>query len=174
MGAATVQARIATSTGPTYSNAEGGAVFNLADSLTDNTTPISIPTSTGTVYSWIKSFVLYVTATGTTSINNRTIKMGSSATTGLFLFFKDVAVASYAQAASGNRPSPSGSNGATPSGYTAMTTSAQQWDNTTVATSGTGANGDLVVCTMGVDNTYAGGPGNAISLPNIVLSYDEF
>lgn len=174
MGAATVQARIGTGSSITYANAEGGAVFNLADSLTDNTTPISIPTATGTVFSWIKNFVLYVTGTGTTSINNRTIKMGSSPSTGLALFFKDVAVASYAQAASGNRPSSSGSNGATPAGYTAMTTSAQQWDNTTVATSSTGANGDLVVCVLAVDNLYTGGPGNAIALPNIVASYDEF
>lgn len=174
MGAATIQAQIATGASPSYANAEGGAVFNLADSLTDTTTPITIPSTTGTVYSWIKSFVLDVTATGTTTINNRTVKMGSSPTTGLFLFFKDVAVASYAQAASGNRPSSSGSNGATPAGYTAMTTSAQQWDNTSVATSSTGPNGDLVVCVMGVDATYTGGPGTGISLPDIVLGYDEF
>lgn len=174
MGAATVQARIGTGSSITYASAEGGASFNLADSLTDTTTPIAIPTAAGTNYSWIKNFVLYVTATGTTSINNRRVAMATSASTGLFLYFKDVAVASYAQAASGNRPGSSGSNGATPAGYTAMTTSNQVWDNTTVATSGTGANGDLVVCVMGVDNTYVGAPGTAITLPAINLVYDEF
>lgn len=173
MGAAVVQARIATGPSITYANAEGGAVFNLADSLTDTTTPVSIPTATGTVFSWIKNFVLYVTSTGTTAITNRTIKMSTSATSGLALFFKDVAVASYAQAASGNRPSSSGSNGATPAGYTAMTTSAQQYDNASASTGSTGANGDLAVCVLGVDNGYSGGPGSAISLPNIVFGYDE-
>jgi hypothetical protein len=155
-----------------WASAEGGCKFNLADSLT-NTTPVAIPTATGTNFSWIKNLVLAVTVAGTTTMSNRTVKMGSSPTTGLALFFKDVAVGSYAQAASGNRPASSGSNGATPAGYTAMTTTAQQYDNTSVATSGTGPNGDMCVCVMSVDFTYAGGAGNAISLPNIVLSYDE-
>lgn len=173
MGAATVQGRIATGSSATYASAEGGATFNKADSLTDTTTPISVPTATGTNYSWIKSFVLYVTATGTTTMSNRKIYSSAALTTGLFLFFKDVAVASYAQAASGNKPADSGSNGATPSGYTLMSTSAQLWDNTSVATSSTGACGDLVVCCMGVDHTYTGGPGTAISLNNILMQYDE-
>lgn len=172
MGAATVQGRLGTGSSVSWANAEGGIVFNLEDTIT-GTTPIPIPTATGTNFSWIKNLVLYVTATGTTAITNRTVNMGSSPTSGLKLHFKDVAVASYAQAASGNRPTASGSNGATPAGYTAMTTSAQQYDNTSVATSSTGANGDMAVCVMGVDNTFAGGPGSATALPNIVLSYDE-
>lgn len=172
MSAATVQAQIATGASPSWANAEGGVKFNLADSAT-STTPVAIPTATGTNFSWIKNLALSVTAAGTTAITNRTVKMSGSPTTGLALFFKDVAVASYAQAASGNRPTASGSNGATPSGYTAMTTSAQQYDNTSHATSATGPNGDICVCVMGVDNTYAGGAGNAISLPDITLQYDE-
>ncbi len=172
MGAATCQAQIGTGSSVSWANVETGVTFNLADSAT-STTPVSVPTSTGTVFSWIKNFSIAVTGTGTTAMTNRTVKMGSSPSTGLALFFKDVAVASYAQAASGNRPSSSGSNGATPTGYTAMTTSAQQWDNTSHATSSTGPNGDMCVCVFGVDNTYAGGAGSAIALPNIVLSYDE-
>lgn len=172
MGAATCQAQIGTGASVSWANVETGCTFNLADSATA-TTAISVPTSTGTVFSWIKNFAIAVTVTGTTSMTNRTIKMGSSPSTGLALFWKDVAQASYAQAASGNRPSSSGSNGATPTGYTAMTTSAQQWDNTSHATSATGPNGDMVVCVLGVDATYSGGAGSAIALPNIVLSYDE-
>jgi hypothetical protein len=173
MGAATVQAQIGTGGSISLANAEGGITFQLADSATATTPPVSVPTATGTNYSWIKNLVLAVTGTGTTNITNRTIAMGSSPTTGLKLHFKDVAVASYAQAASGNRPTASGSNGATPAGYTAMTTSAQQYDNTSVATSGTGANGDLAVCVAGIDNSYVGGAGSAISLPTINLAYDE-
>ena len=172
MGAATVQGQAGTGASVTWANAEGGVTFNLADSIT-STTPISIPTSTGTNFSWIKNLVLAVTGTGTTTMSNRNIYMSTSASTGLALFWKAVAVASYAQAASGNRPTASGSNGATPAGYTAMTTSAVQYDNTSVATSGTGPNGSMAVCVIGVDNTYVGGAGSAISLPSIKLQYDE-
>lgn len=173
MGAATVQGQAGTGSSVSWANAEGGCTFNLSDNITTTTTPISIPTATGTVFSWIKNLVLAVTGTGTTTITNRTIKMSTSATTGLALFYKAVAVGSYAQAASGNRPSSSGSNGATPAGYTAMTTSAVQYDNTSVATSSTGPNGSMAVCVTSVDFTYAGGPGTAIALPSIVLGYDE-
>lgn len=172
MGAATCQAQAGTGSSVSWANAEGGVTFNLADSIT-STTPISIPTTTGTNFSWIKNLAIAVTVTGTTNMSNRTVKMGSSPATGLALWWKDVAQASYAQAASGNRPASSGSNGATPTGYTSMTTSTQQWDNTSHATSSTGPNGDMVVCVLGVDNTYTGGAGSAASLPNIVLQYDE-
>ncbi len=173
MGAATCQGQAGTGSSVSWANAEGGVTFNLADSITSTTTPIAVPTATGTNFSWIKNLVIAVTVTGTTAITNRTIKMGSSPSTGLALFWKDVAVASYAQAASGNRPSASGSNGATPAGYTAMTTSAVQYDNTSHATSGSGPNGDIAVCVIGVDFSYTGGAGTAIALPSIILSYDE-
>ncbi len=172
MGAATCQGQEGTGASVSWANAEGGISFNLADSIT-STTPVAIPTTTGTNFSWLKNLAVAVTVTGTTTITNRTIKMSTTTTTGLALFWKDVAVASYAQAASGNRPTASGSNGATPSGYTAMTTSTQQWDNTGHVTSASGPNGDMVVVVLGVDNTYVSGAGSAIALPNIVLSYDE-
>lgn len=173
MSAATVQAQLGTGASVSWANAETGFTFNLSDLQTDVTTPIAIPTTTGTVFSWIKNLVLSVTVAGTTAITNRTIKQSGSPSTGLALFWKDVAVASYAQAASGNRPTASGSNGATPAGYTAMTGSAVQYDNTSHATSGTGPNGDMAVVVLAVDNGYVGGPGSAIALPNILLSYDE-
>lgn len=169
---ATVQGQAGTGGSVAWANAEGGVTFNLADNIT-STTPIAVPTATGTVFSWIKNLALAVTGTGSTHITNRNIYMGSSPSTGLQLFWKDVAQASYAQAASGNRPTSSGSNGATPAGYTLMTTSPAQWDNTSVSTGSTGPNGDMVVAVLGVDHTYVGGAGTAIALPNIVLQYDE-
>jgi hypothetical protein len=172
LSAATVQAQAGTGASVAWANAEGGCTFNLADSIT-STTPVAIPTATGTNFSWIKNLVIAVTVAGTTTLSNRTVKMGSSPTTGLALFWKAVAVASYAQAASGNRPASSGSNGATPAGYTAMTTSAVQYDGASVASSGTGPNGSMCVVVMSVDFTYVSGAGSAIALPNVVLSYDE-
>ena len=173
MGAATAQGQAGTGGSVSWANAEGGVTFNLADSITSTTTPIAIPTATGTNFSWLKNLVIAVTVTGTTSFTNRTIKMSTTTSTGLAMWYKAVAVASYAQAASGNRPTASGSNGATPAGYTSMTTSAVQYDNTSVASSGSGPNGSMAVCVIGVDNLYVGGAGTAIALPSIVLSYDE-
>ena len=172
MGVATCQGDIGTGASVAWATAETGATMNLADSLT-STTPISIPTSTGTNFSWIKNFVLYVTATGTTTISNRNIYMSTSPATGLQLFWKAVAVASYVQAATGNRPAASGSNGATPADYTLMTTSPVQYDNTGVSSGSTGPNGSMAVCVMGVDNSYVGLPGSAIVLPSFKIQYDE-
>lgn len=169
---ATVQAQIGTGATVSWASAEGGIKYNLEDTAT-GVTPVPIPTATGTNFSWIKNLVLSVTATSTTSISNRKISQSGAASTGLALYWKDVAVASYAQAASGNRPTSSGSNGATPAGYTAMTTTATQYDNTSHATSSSGPNGDMAVVVMGVDNSFTGGPGSATSLPNIIITYDE-
>lgn len=173
MGACTMQGQIGTGATVSWANAEGGITWDLADSATDTTTPIAVPTTTGTVFSWIKNLVLYVTATGTTTISNRRVSMSGAASTGLALFWEAVTVGSYAQAASGNRPTASGSNGATPSGFTAMTTTATVYDSASVASSSTGTNGKMAVCVFGVDNTYTGGPGTAIAVPSIILTYDE-
>lgn len=173
MGAATCQAQIGTGASVSWANAETGIVFDLADSQTDTTTPIPVPTSAGTVFSYIKNLVLAVTVGGTTNISNRNIYQSGTPSTGLALFWQAVAVASYAQASSGNRPASSGSNGATPTSYTAMTNSAAVYDSASVASSGTGPNGKMAVVVLGVDHTYVGGAGTAIALPNILLQYDE-
>ena len=172
MGASTCQGQGGTGASVSWANAETGACLNRADSIAA-TTPIPVPTTTGTNFSWIKNLVLAVTVTGTTAITNRRVSLASAAPTGIQLFWKDVAVASYVQAASGNQPTASGSNGATPAGYTLMSTTPTVWDNTSHVTSGSGPNGDMVVCVEGVDNTYTGGGGAAITLPNLTLTYDE-
>ena len=166
-----------TFTGGSYAGvtAEGGIKFNLDDTLT-GATPIPIPTATGTNFSWIKNLALDVTTAGTTSISNRRIYLGSSPSTGLNVFYKSVVTGSYAQAASGNKPTDSGSNGATPAGYTVMATSlggASNYDASSVATSTLGVNGSLAVCVCSVDFTFAGGPGSATALPDIKLTFDE-
>src|SRR5260221_3116261 len=136
-------------------------------------TQTPVPRGRGTNFCGKKTLVLAVTSPGKTKIPNRRISMSVTPPTGIQLFWKAVAVASYAQAASGNKPTDSGSNGATPAGYTLMTTSLALYDNTSVATSATGPNGSMVVVVCGIDRTYVGGAGNAIMLPNPIISYDE-
>lgn len=171
--AATVQAQYfgASATLPAGVTAETGIKFNREDTQTGTTGTIPIPTATGTNYSWYKQLALAVTATSTTSMSNRRVALASNPATGLLIHFKGAAT--YVQASSGNMPAASGSNGAVPATYTQVTTSNQVWDNTSVSTGSTGQNGNFVLLVLGVDNTYAGGAGSAISLPNILLTYDE-
>lgn len=180
MSAATVRAYLANSTGPTNTDvdsADAGSMRFGRDDSVSSTATLPIPTATGTKFSYLKYLLLYVTVAGTTNITNRRVSWASTPATGLFGFFKDQAT--YTQnngtqgTAAGNYPADSGSNGATPTGYTLMSTSAQQWDNTSVATSGTGKNGDYCQTVIGVDFTYTGGGNSATSLPNCVLTYDE-
>lgn len=173
MGAATMQLQIGTGSSVAWANAETGFKWNLSDLQTDTTTPIAIPTATGENYSYTKSLVLAVTATGTTNISNRRVSMSGSASTGLYLYWKAVAVASYAQATSGTRPASSGSNNSTPTGYTLMTTSTAVYDSSSVSSGSTGPNGSMAVCVFGVDNSYTGGAGNSVSTPSVILTYDE-
>lgn len=177
--AATVQIQLVTggTTPPVYpgqyQNAENGVKFNRDDSIL-GIPPIPIPTTTGTNYSWIKSFALVVTGTSSTNISNRRIALNGAPTAGINLFFKQVAVSSYAQAGTGSKPADSGTNGATPAGYTLMTTSNQYWDiNDPLSTGSTGPNGPLCVVVLGVDFTYAGGAGQSINIPTLNFVYDE-
>lgn len=173
MAAAVVRGSIGTGGSVSWASAEGGIKWNRADSATDTTTPIPVPVATGTNYSWIKNLALEVTTLGTTSMSNFRIQMATSPATGLTENFKAVAQGSYAQAASGNMPAPAGTNGAVPSTYTGMTTSAQQWDASSYSTGTTGVKGLMAVCVIGLDFTYAGGPGTNNASPSLTLTYDE-
>jgi len=150
--------------------AETGIKFNRANSLA-GTTPIPIPTATGTAFSWPKFTGLEVTSDGSTTISNRGIKMAAGIATGLELFWK--ATASYVTPAA-SADSDSGSNGADPSGYTVMTTSNATYDASSVAsTTGTAVNGQYCVLALGVSNNYAGGASSAAAVPTLTYQYDE-
>lgn len=175
----TFRAYCATGSGPTLAtcdNADSGSIKFGRDDAQSSSTGIPIPGSTGTHYSYLKYLLIDVTGTSTTSLSNRRISWASSPSTGLTGAFKDQPT--YTQnngvqgTAAGNYPADAGSNGATPAGYTAMTTTPQLWDNTSVSTGSTGRNGDYCQTVLGVDNTFAGGPG-AASLPNLVATVDE-
>jgi hypothetical protein len=155
---------------PAGASASGGFKFNTEDTQS-GTAAVSRPLSTGTNFSWIKQLATEVTATAATAISNRKAYLSGAPTTGLLLHFKQAA--SYVQAASGNQPSASGSNGATPAGYTALSTTPQTYDSGSDAASGAGRSGDFCVLVAGVSNNYAGGAGNAIALPDFKIDYDE-
>jgi len=173
MANAVVQAQNSVGGSATWLNIETGAKYNREDTTNGTTNIIPLPASAGTNFSWIKSMVLSVTTGGTTSISNRRISIASGTPTGVQMYWKSVAVGSYAQAAAGNMPTASGSNGAIPSGYAAITTATAQYDNTSVSTAATGPTGSIVVICLGVDNTYAGGANNAAAMPTLLLGYDE-
>jgi hypothetical protein len=120
----------------------------------------------------MKQLALQVTvAGGGTAISNRRIHYATAPATGLGLHF--LGNATYVdQTGTPSIPTASGSNGATPSTYTAMTGSAQVYDSASVTTN-TGKNGNYVRVVLGVDNTYAGGANASAAVPNLVLTYDE-
>lgn len=166
----------ASATEPAGVNAEAGFTFGLSDALDSSAAPVTIPSGApsgaGTNFSWYKQLALEVTATAATAITNRKVKVASSPATGLALAFKDGTT--YAQAASGNKPTDAGTNGGSPpTGYTAMTTTAQSYDNTSHSAGSLGRNGDFCVVVASADGTYAGGAGSATALPNIQFQYDE-
>lgn len=177
--AATVKAYLANSTGPTNASvdsADSASITFGRDDLAISTATIPIPTATGTHYSYLKYLFLDVTVTGATNLSNRKVSWASSPATGITGFFKDQAT--YTQnngtqgASAGNYPADAGTNGATPAGYTAMTTSPQAWDATSHTSGSSGKNGDYCQTIIGVDNTFTGGGGSA-TLPNVQLQYDE-
>jgi hypothetical protein len=171
MAAAVVQLQVATGAGPTFASGESGFKYNREDTVS-GTTPVPIPTATGSNYSWLKWLCLSVTTSGTTAISNRRVQLSAVETSGLALFFQGNVT--YAQATTANMPAASGSNGpATPASFTRATSASQVYDSASISASATGRNGWYCETCLGVDATYAGGAGNAVALPDVRLIYDE-
>jgi hypothetical protein len=172
--AATTVINVYTGAGPTATSAESGGITFGRDDDKLSGTPVPRPTTTNhTAYSWYKTFALYVSSGGgSTAISNRDIYMGSSATSGLYLYFKN-GTATYTQATSGNKPTDgTTTEGEAPSTYTAMTTSPQVFDADSANATNTTINGDYVLVVAGVGESFAGGAGDA-SLPDLKFDYDE-
>jgi hypothetical protein len=168
--AATVRASYASSTGPTLGTAESGFKFNREETVA-GTAPIPKPNATGTNYSYSKPLVLEVTTPDTTAISNRKLRRASAPAAGLTMWFRDDADTyqrGNAVAAADNGTT----DDATPSGYSAMPSSDTVYDAGS-DTANSGRSGDYLSTALGVSNLYVGGAGNAIALPNIVLTYDE-
>lgn len=164
---------------PAGVNAETGITWNREDTQT-GATPIPIPVSAATNYSYLKVVQLAVTVVGTTTIVNRTVRLSPALATGLGFHWKTDTQANWAATfnqqstsrASADNP---GNNAAAiaPAGYTAITTTAVQYDNTSQSTASTGIDSTLLLgIELAVDATYGGGPGTQF-LSNIILGYDE-
>lgn len=171
--AATTELKVVTGSG------SGTAV--LADALKASredskagTTPIPVPTATGVNYSWLKNTYLDVTVVSSSAatISNRTVKQDTAAATGIRFFFKTAS--SYVQADNSNRPADtSGSNTAVPSGYTLLSTSPTQYDNTSVSSTILGRNGLFLLFVLAIDATSTASTSTNSSLPGTTVAYDE-
>lgn len=157
---------------PAGDSVESGFTLSRSDAKApgSGTSPVPVPSSAGTNYSWIQLWALEVTGTDSTSISNRTIRLASSLATGLYLWFKQQTT--YQQPASGNKPTDSGSDAATPAGYTLLTTSPQTYDSGSDSAGSTGRSGDFAEVVGGVDSSYTGGAGQG-SYPDVIIGYDE-
>lgn len=179
MAQATVRISIWTgSSAGSGASAESGMVMGKSDALDSNAAPVTIPSSTGTNFSWYKNLGLECTANAGNDIDNRRVhyvETGGGGTadlpTGMTYHYN--AQASYVQ--STTPAADSGSDSATPAGYTDMTGSAVAYDNsnpvTTVADGS--VNGDYLRFCIGIDSSYASGPGAGVQGPDLRITYDE-
>lgn len=171
-------------TGATVDSADSASIKFGRDDTLVSTTPIPIPTATGTKFSYIKWVGLDVTGTAATSLSNRKVSIAGSPSipTGCSMW-QGGGSTTYTQqngtqgTAAANYPADSASNGATPANQTnqtwaALTTTPTVYDSSSASTGSTGLNGKYLGLMFGVDNTFTGG-GGAAALPNVVLQYDE-
>jgi hypothetical protein len=164
-------AAYASSTGPTLTNAETGAKFNREETLAGTTNPVPKPNANGTNYSFHKPYRLNVTGTDSTSLSNLRYRMSGAPATGLTLWFRDDG-ASYVRGNSALTDNGT-TNDAAPSGFGAAATSDTVYDTGSYSAGTTGGKGDYISIAMGVSNLYEGGAGTNISLPSMVVTYDE-
>lgn len=154
--------------GTTQASAEGGTTIGRNEA---GSAVLPIPATTGTAFSWDFWYYLDVTVAGSpaTNFSNRTVAK-SAATTGLKAWYKAVASGAYVQPTA-PLAADAGTNGATPAGFTEISTTPAVYDSSSIA-SNTGQNGKYVQYGWGVDNSFAGGPGS-YGAGNILLGYDE-
>ncbi len=168
---ATLRLSYASGAGPVLATAETGIKYNREETLAGTTAPIPRPVATGTAFSWPKVVTLEVTATDATTISNRKVHISGAEDAGLEVFYRDdgdVYTRSTAIAAAD-----AGTDGATPAGYTSAPTSATVYDAGSDSAGVTGRSGDYVSLALAVSNTYAGGAGSAIALPDVIVTFDE-
>lgn len=150
------------------------AKFNRVDTLT-GTTAIPTPTSTGTNFSYIKTFAIDITATGSLSMTNVKIeKVTSEATTGTKLWHY-TGHASYTQAT--GAPTATGDNNSTAPTFngasaTAMPALGAGSTYAAGAFSTTGRQGNMVEVGLGVDATNVTA-GSAVSVPSLRFTWTE-
>lgn len=176
--AMSVDIQIAIGATPTWSNVTA-VVWNRVDHAT-TATVIPTPTATGTNFSYVKSFAVNITATGSLTMTNILFgKVANETTTGTKLWHRsDHAQGSYTQATTS--PTATGDNNSTApalNGTNAAVTavpliSAPPSTYAAGGFSSTARVGNLIEVTLGVDatNTTAGA---AVATPTMRWSWTE-
>ena len=167
-----------TGASPTYTSVNSTTVvWNRADSTT-GTTAIPAPTSTGTNFSWVKTFQMEITVTGGLTMTNILVgKVTSEATTGTKLWrYTGHAVGAYVQASA--PPTATGDNNTTAPTINGATGVAFELISAPPSAYAAGGYssvakvGNIVEVVLGVDatNTTAG---TAVSTPSLRWSWTE-
>lgn len=171
--AMTVQIDLATGATPTYTGVSS-VKWNLEDTQA-GTTAIPTPTATGTNFSFVKSFQIEITATGSLNMTNVKVgKVASETTTGTKLWHV-TSHAAYTQATAA--PTATGDNNTTaPTVNAASATALPLIGSASVYAAGgfntTGRKGNVVEITLGVDatNTTAGA---SVATPTLRWQWTE-
>ena len=153
----TVAIQCLTGAGPTSTDVSS-VVFSREDTV-NGTTAIPTPTNPGTKFSWVKTFIVNISATGGLSMTSiRVGKSANEAQTGYkFWHVTSHALGSYVQAASApgdtgdNNVTAPTINGAACSALGLITTPPAAYAAGPFAT--TGQKGNLVEIVLGVDGT---------------------
>lgn len=175
-GAMTVVIRQGTGATPTWATVTAVKWSRVDDA--SGTTVIPTPTSTGTNFSFIKSFMIDITATGSLQMTNVLVgKVASETTTGTKLWHvTDSAEGTYVQATAA--PTATGDNNTTAptlngsTGVAMPLISAPPSAYAAGPFNTTGRKGNLVEIALGVDatNTTAG---SAVATPTLRWSWTE-
>lgn len=171
--AMTVQIDLATGAGPSYA-ATTAVKWNRADTEA-GTTAIPTPTATGTNFSYVKSFQINITATGSLTMTDVKFgKVAGESTTGTKLWY-DSSHASYTQATTS--PTSTGDNNTTaPTINSATGTAVPLISGASAYSAGphttTGRKGNYIEVTLGVDatNTTAG---TSVATPTLRWQWTE-
>lgn len=181
MTAATVRASWfgTTSSEPAGVTAETGVILIRTDAEASSTPPVTVPTTTGSSYSWVQQLALevLVAASPATTLSNATIKLSAPLATGLAVFFKSNAAFLDQTGGTQGPPDVATENAgapSTPSGYTLVTTVAQVWDAMGTPNNGgsLGRKSTFLDLVLGVASGYTGSPGS-IALTNGLVAYGE-
>ncbi len=175
---------IATGASPTWTTSISSAVWNTVDTQS-GTTAISTPTSTGTNFSFVKTFSIDITTTNSLTMTNVKVgKVAVEATTGTKLWHTLAhAVGSYVQATVA--PTATGDNNSTAPTINSATGNADPTvgvaavpliGSAAVYAAGgfstTGRKGNLVEVALGIDATNVSA-GSAVATPTLRFSWTE-
>ncbi len=176
--AMTVEIDLFTGAGPATTHNVASAKWNLEDTQ-NGTTPVATPASTGTNFSFVKTFQVHITAAGGLTMTNIKVgKVTTEATTGTKLWHKTTDAA-YTQATAA--PASTGDNNVTApaiphSSTNASVTAVPLIGSAAVYAAGgfnaAGVAGNYVQMCAGVDatNTTAG---SAVSMPTLRWQWTE-